>query len=77
VVSAEKILEAHERLGASIKPIIAVDTSGDPSNHVLAGRVLAPNDTPRVRDWILAFTREIGLSTGSTTAIDATAKGTP
>jgi esterase/lipase len=77
VVSAEKILEAHERLGASIKPIIAVDTSGDPSNHVLAGRILAPDDTPRIRDGILAFAREIGLSTGSTTASDATATGTP
>lgn len=73
VVSAEEILEAHERLGATIKPIIAVETSGDPSNHVLAGRILAPEDTPRVRDWILNFLEEIGLATDSTTAIDSTA----
>jgi pimeloyl-ACP methyl ester carboxylesterase len=63
VVSPDKILDAHQRLGAPIKPLIAVETSGDPSNHVLAGRVLAPNDTARVRDWILAFTREIPTDT--------------
>lgn len=77
VVSAEEILEAHKRLGASIKPIIAVDRSGDPSNHVLAGRILAPNDTSRVRDWILKFIGEIELATHSTTAIDSHATGTP
>lgn len=63
VVSPDKILDAHERLGATIKPLIAAETSGDPSNHVLAGRVLAPNDTAQVRDWILAFTREIPTDT--------------
>jgi hypothetical protein len=41
---------------------MAVEKSGDPSNHVLAGRILAPDDTPRVRDWILKFVRDIGVA---------------
>lgn len=62
VVSAEEILKGHARLGSPIKPLIAVEKSGDPSNHVLAGRILAPDDTPRVRDWILKFVRDIGVA---------------
>lgn len=63
VVDPSRILEAHQRLGADIKPLIAIEQSGDPSNHVLAGRVLAPADTPKLRNKILEFLREISLAT--------------
>lgn len=63
VVSPEKILEGYGRLGASQKALIAVERSGDPSNHVLAGRILAPEDTPKVRRWILDFLRDLKLAT--------------
>lgn len=59
VVNPEKILDAHARLGSPFKAIIPVERSGDPSNHVLAGRVLAPADTPRVREWILQFVQDL------------------
>lgn len=61
VVDPSLILEAHQRLGAAIKPLLAIERSGDPSNHVLAGRVLAPADTPRVRAQILQFLRSVKL----------------
>jgi esterase/lipase len=77
VVSPDEILKAHERLGASIKPIIAVETSGDLSNHVLAGRILAPNDTPRVLNSMVKFTREIGLTADSTIDTSPATKGRP
>lgn len=67
VVSPDEILKAHERLGATIKPLIAREESGDLSHHVLAGRILAPNDTAPVRESILKFIRDIGLAANSTT----------
>lgn len=62
VVRPERIIEAHARLGATVKPLIAIEGSGDPSNHVLAGRILAPADTDRVRRRILDFFDEIGIT---------------
>lgn len=62
VVDASRILEAHARLGTGIKPLFAIKRSGDPSNHVLAGRVLAPADTPKVRERILQFLRDLSLT---------------
>ena len=62
VVDPEQILRARQRLGAAIKPLYAIENSGDPSSHVLAGRVLAPGDTPRVRARILEFLGEISPS---------------
>ncbi|NDA44062.1 MAG: alpha/beta fold hydrolase [Gammaproteobacteria bacterium] len=62
VVSTAKIFEAHERLGAKIKPLIAIEGSQDPSHHVLAGRILATADTARVRGKIIDFFGEIGLT---------------
>lgn len=62
VVSTERIIEAHARLGAAVKPLIAIEGSSDPSNHVLAGRILAPADTDRVRRRILDFFGEIGIT---------------
>jgi esterase/lipase len=55
VVDPAEILRAHQRLGAPIKPLQALDGGGDPSHHVLAGRVLAPAGTARVRERILDF----------------------
>lgn len=65
VVDPARILEAHARLGAKIKPLLAMERSGDPSNHVLAGRVLAPTDTPKVRARILEFVGEVSRATAA------------
>lgn len=59
VVNTQEILKAHARLGSTVKPLIAVENSGDPSNHVLAGRILSPNETPRLREQILEFVRAL------------------
>jgi len=39
---------------------LRIERSGDPSNHVLAGRILAPDATPRIRERILQFLRASG-----------------
>jgi len=60
VVDPARILEAHAQLGARNKPLLRIERSGDPSNHVLAGRILAPDATPRIRERILQFLRASG-----------------
>jgi hypothetical protein len=44
---------------------------------VLAGRILAPNDTPRVLNSMVKFTREIGLTADSTIDTSPATKGRP
>lgn len=41
--------------GTSVKHRIAIDSAGDPSNHVLAGAILSPATTQPLADSILAF----------------------
>lgn len=55
VVDPQRIVAAHAQLGAQFKPLQAIERSQDPSQHVLAGRILAPDDTPRIRGMILDF----------------------
>ena len=48
VVSTERITAAFQQITASRSQLVVVDGSGDPSNHVLAGDILAPENN----DWI-------------------------
>ena len=55
VVSAEAAIAAFGRISARRKEVVIVDEAGDPSNHVLAGRILSPQSTERVVDTIVGF----------------------
>jgi len=48
-----------------------VDDSGDPEHHVIAGEIMSPGTTDRVRERIVAFLREIpALEIDSASAVD-------
>ncbi len=59
VVNAGKIEEAHQAFGSSRKAIIPIESVGDPSNHVLAGDILSPDDTQQLLEMILRFVEEL------------------
>lgn len=59
VVSAEAAEAAFARLGSSHKQLIARPDSQDPSHHVLAGRILAPDDTAAIQAQIAAFVQQL------------------
>lgn len=47
--------ETFARFGSTNKKLIPIEKSQNPSNHVLAGDILAPNDTPKIEEMILDF----------------------
>jgi esterase/lipase len=55
VVSPAATLEALEQVHAHRKRLLAIESAGDPSNHVLAGDVLSPDRTDEVAAAIVAF----------------------
>lgn len=55
VVSAEAAITAFAKISGRRKAIVTVDTPGDPSNHVLAGRILSPNSTKWVVETVVDF----------------------
>ncbi|MDX1517935.1 MAG: alpha/beta fold hydrolase [Woeseiaceae bacterium] len=55
VISPQRAREAFEALDAPHKELIEVPESGDPSNHILAGRILSPDTTDAVVDDIVRF----------------------
>ena len=55
VVSSTRTQEIFEQLGATPKEIIEITDAQDESSHVLAGDILAPDDTARVKRYILDF----------------------
>lgn len=57
VVSPTATEGVFERLGASPKESVRYEGSGDPSNHILAGDVLAPEATEEMASSIVAFVR--------------------
>ena len=57
VVSPAATKQAFERIEAPQKALIEIEDSGDPSNHVLAGDILAPESTSRVAAIIIDFIR--------------------
>ncbi|MGE0499567.1 MAG: alpha/beta hydrolase [Rhizobiaceae bacterium] len=56
VVRAERTREIAGRWGA-IHESVSVETSGDPSNHVIAGDALSPSTTQPLADAIVAWLR--------------------
>ena len=55
VVNAPLIEEMFGRFGSTSKKLIPIEESEAPDNHVLAGDIVAPNDTPKVEDMIMDF----------------------
>jgi len=57
VVSPQTTLEALEQIGAIRSKTVLQEQVGDPSNHVLAGDILSPENTVAVAATIVAFVR--------------------
>lgn len=55
VIDARRIEARYPEIGSSIKRLVPLATAGDPSNHVLAGAILAPDNTEPVAKLILDF----------------------
>ena len=55
VINTQKAEETYSRFGSEVKDIIAINEVGDPSNHVLVGDILSPNDTEPIGEMILSF----------------------
>lgn len=55
VVNPSRTERAFARFGTATKEIQIVPDSEDPDNHVLAGRILAPNDTAMIGAHIRRF----------------------
>ncbi len=56
---------AFARMASVDKQKIALENSQDGSHHILAGRIIAPNDTPRVAALITAFLQQLGVQTNA------------
>ena len=55
VVSADATRQAFERITAPRKRFIEIEDAEDPSHHVLAGDILAPNSTIEIAAAIVSF----------------------
>lgn len=55
VISPQRARETFDALDAPHKQLIEVSDSGDPSKHILAGRILSPGTTDAVVDDIVHF----------------------
>ena len=60
VVSPEATRQAFEQISAPRKQLIEIEDAEDPSNHVLAGDILAPESTSRIAATIIDFIRAAG-----------------
>ena len=58
VVSPEATRKALARIDASREQLIEVEQSGDPSNHVLSGRILSPQQTATIAAQIVEFIQQ-------------------
>jgi len=61
VVDTGRIVEAFGQMDSPRKQLVAIPGSGDSSNHVLAGDILAPENNLAIAEQIIAFIR---LDTG-------------
>ncbi|MDZ4701039.1 MAG: alpha/beta fold hydrolase [Rhodothermales bacterium] len=59
VVNPALIAEAYPRFGSPIKEAVVLDEVGDPSNHVLAGDILSPDETMPMVRRVVAFLRPL------------------
>ncbi len=55
VVNSEEVERRYAQIGSAIKEIAPILDSGNRENHVLAGDILAPNNTQVVKKLILDF----------------------
>jgi esterase/lipase len=55
VVNSEKTEQRAAQIGSAVKEIDPILDSGNPENHVLAGDILAPNNTQVIKKLILDF----------------------
>ncbi|WP_428267998.1 alpha/beta hydrolase [Haliangium sp.] len=55
VVDGPAAAAGFEAMGSAVKRRVTVEDSEDPANHVIAGEIMSPKTTPRVRDTILDF----------------------
>jgi len=55
VVSPTMVEETFARFGSTNKKLIPIEQPQHSSNHVLAGDIVAPNDTPQIEEMILDF----------------------
>jgi len=62
VVSPAATKSAFERITAPRKLLVEVQGSQDPSNHVLAGDILAPESTAKIAATIVDFIRPTGAA---------------
>ncbi len=63
VVNPALIAKAYPRFGSPIKEMVTLDDVGDPSNHVLAGDILSPDETLPMARRVVDFLQP--LLTGS------------
>lgn len=59
LVSIDAIHNYYSRLGSKTKELIPIVDTGDPQNHVLAGRIMSPQTTQDVANKIIEFIRQI------------------
>ena len=59
VVSAAAASNAFGHFGSATKQRVELSNSQDPSRHILAGRIIAPQDTERVARLIEQFVRSL------------------
>ena len=55
VVSPEATFDALEQIEASRMLLVEVENVGDPGKHVLAGRILSPENTETIAAQIVEF----------------------
>ncbi len=54
-VDPQEVERAYTRFGSAVKRIVPITDSQNPESHVLAGDILAPDDTGRIAGIILEF----------------------
>jgi esterase/lipase len=55
VINPQEVERKFVQIGSEVKEIQPIVNNGDPDNHVLAGDILAPNNTETVKKLILNF----------------------
>ena len=59
VIDPDKVETVFAGWGAANKQLIPIENVGDPSNHVLAGDILSPDQTDSIAEMILEFIKTI------------------
>jgi esterase/lipase len=59
VVDVSRIEQRFAELGALLKVLVPYDEPGDPSYHVLAGRILSPRNTEALLADVTQFLRKL------------------